>query len=63
MIRVVVTEFPESAMCELKVERAILGPDVEIVQYCCDGVEENLVSASAQLTSTALKRLPTILSC
>ena len=45
MTRVVVTEFPESAKRELKVERAILGPEVEIVQYFCDGVEENLVAA------------------
>jgi len=45
MTRVVVTEFPESVKRELEVERAILGPEVEIVQYFCDGVEENLVSA------------------
>lgn len=45
MTRVVVTEFPESAKRELNVERAILGSDIEIVQYFCDGIEENLAAA------------------
>jgi D-3-phosphoglycerate dehydrogenase len=45
MTRVVVTEFSESGGRELDVERAILGPDVELVQHFCDGRDENLVSA------------------
>jgi len=45
MTRVVVTDFPESAEREFNVERAILGPGVEIVRYRCDDDEENLIAA------------------
>ena len=45
MTLVVVAELPESAERDLDVERAILGPDVEIMQHLCDGNDENLVSA------------------
>jgi len=45
MTRVVVTEFPACVERELDVERAILGPDVEVIQHICDGNKENLVAA------------------
>jgi len=45
MTRVVITEFPETEQRQLDVERAILGPDVELVQHTCDGNDENLVTA------------------
>jgi lactate dehydrogenase-like 2-hydroxyacid dehydrogenase len=45
MIRVVVTGFPESSEHELDVERAILGPDVEVVRHLCDGNLERIVNA------------------
>jgi len=44
MTRVVITEFPETEQRQLDVERAILGPDVDLVQHTCDGNDENLVT-------------------
>jgi hypothetical protein len=45
MTRVVVTSFPDSPERELDVERAILGPDVEVVQHLYNGNLERIVSA------------------
>jgi D-3-phosphoglycerate dehydrogenase len=45
MTRVVVAEIPESTGRDLSVERSILGSDVEIVHYICDGTEEHLIAA------------------
>ena len=45
MTRVVVAETPEGAGRDLSVERSILGSDIELVQYICDGNEDHLISA------------------
>lgn len=45
MTRVVVAEIPENAGRELSVERSILGPDIELVHYACDGNEDRLTVA------------------
>ncbi|MCJ7592728.1 MAG: C-terminal binding protein [Woeseiaceae bacterium] len=45
MTRVVVAEIPENAGRELSVERSILGPDIELVHYACDGNEDRLTAA------------------
>lgn len=45
MTRVVVAEIPENAGRELSVERSILGPDIELVHYACDGNEDHLTAA------------------
>lgn len=45
MTRVVVAETPEYSGRDLDVERSILGSDVELVHYSCDGDEDHLVSA------------------
>jgi D-3-phosphoglycerate dehydrogenase len=68
MIRVVVADVPENAGRDLSIEQSILGPDIELVQYSCDGNEEHLIIACqdaevvltdyAPLTRTVIKRLP-----
>jgi len=68
MTRVVLAETPEGAGRDLSVERSILGPDVELVQYVCDGDEDQLASACkdadviltafSPLTQAVIKRLP-----
>jgi phosphoglycerate dehydrogenase-like enzyme len=45
MTRIIVTNFPESAEREFDVERAILGPGVEIVRHRCDDDEDKLIAA------------------
>jgi D-3-phosphoglycerate dehydrogenase len=45
MTRLVVAEIPENAGRELSVERSILGTDVEILHYACDGNEDRLIEA------------------
>ena len=45
MTRLVVAELPEDAGRDLDVEISILGPDVDIVRYSCDGNERGLISA------------------
>ncbi len=45
MTQVVVAETPENADRDLDIERSILGPDVELVHYACDGDEDHLISA------------------
>lgn len=45
MTRVVVAETPESEGRDLSIERSILGADVELVQYLCDGDEDHLAAA------------------
>jgi len=68
MTRVVLAETPEGAGRDLSVERSILGSDVELVQYVCDGDEDQLVSACkdadvvltafSPLTQEVIKQLP-----
>ena len=45
MIRVVVAETLEYADRDFEVERSILGPDVELIRYSCDGNEKHLAAA------------------
>lgn len=45
MIQVVVAETPDNADRELSIERSVLGSDIEIKHYACDGDEEHLISA------------------
>jgi lactate dehydrogenase-like 2-hydroxyacid dehydrogenase len=68
MTRVVIAETPEVAECDLSIERSILGPDVELVQYVCDGDEDQLAAACkdadvvltafSPLTQEVIKQLP-----
>lgn len=45
MTQVVFTDIPEYVGRDLSVEQAILGPDIELVQHCCDGNAEHLIAA------------------
>ena len=68
MTRVVVAEVPENAGRELSVERSILGTDVELVHYTCDGNEDKLIEACqtadvvltdySPMTSKVIQQLP-----
>ena len=65
MTRIVVVETADTARDDLDVEQTILGPDIELVRYECDGNEQRLSSACqdvdviladlAPLTRTASK--------
>jgi len=43
--RVVLAETPEQAGRDLSIERSILGPEVEFLQYVCHGDEDQLICA------------------
>lgn len=68
MTRVVVAEIPENAARELIVERSILGPDIELLQYACDRNEDHLIDACkvadvvltdySPFTKRVIERLP-----
>jgi lactate dehydrogenase-like 2-hydroxyacid dehydrogenase len=45
MTRIVVAEVSENTGRELDIERSILGPDVEVEHYVCDGDEDHLIAA------------------
>ena len=45
MTLVVLADTPEYSGRDLGLERSILGADVELVEYVCDGDEDNLVAA------------------
>jgi hypothetical protein len=45
MTSLIVAELPEDAGRDLDVEISILGPDVDIVRYSCDGDDRGLISA------------------
>ena len=45
MTKVVLAEIPECAGRDLDLERSILGPDVELAHYLCDGDEDRLAAA------------------
>ncbi len=59
MITVVIAETPEYSERDLEVERSILGPEVELVRYACDGNEDGLISAcrDANVVITAFSPL------
>ena len=48
MERVVVVESPETVREDLAVEQSILGPDIELVRFECNGDEQRLASACEQ---------------
>ena len=43
--RVVFADIPENSGGDLSIERSILGADVRLVEYLCDGDEDHLVAA------------------
>ncbi len=45
MTRIVVVETAETARDDLGVEQSILGPDIELVRFECDGNEQRLAAA------------------
>jgi len=59
MTTVVIAETPEYSERDLDVERSILGPEVELVRYACDGNEDGLISAcrDADVVITAFSPL------
>jgi D-3-phosphoglycerate dehydrogenase len=59
MTTVVIAETPEYSERDLDVERSILGPNVELVRYACDGNEDGLISAcrDADVVITAFSPL------
>jgi lactate dehydrogenase-like 2-hydroxyacid dehydrogenase len=56
---VVLADTPENSGRDLSLERSILGSDVELVEYVCDGDEDSLVSAckDADIILTAFSPL------
>lgn len=67
MTRIVVADAAENAGRDLSIEQSILGPDIELVHYACDGNEEHLLTACrdadvvltdyAPLTRTVIEQL------
>jgi len=59
MTQVVLADTPENSGRDLELERSILGADVELVEYICDGDEDELVAAcvDADVVLTAFSPL------